>query len=35
MYMEDERFKEYYDKEQPGATKFFQGTVLIYTGMER
>lgn len=33
MYMEDERFKAFYDKKQPGATKFLQEAVLIYTGM--
>jgi len=32
MYVNDERFTEYYDKEQPGLTAFLRDAVLIYTG---
>lgn len=34
MYVDDERFTAYYDKEQPGAAKFLRDAVLIYTGMQ-
>ncbi|ODM26775.1 MerR family transcriptional regulator [Acetivibrio mesophilus] len=34
MYVEDERFTEYYDKEQPGTAKFLRDAILIYTGMK-
>ncbi|HOM02351.1 MAG TPA: MerR family transcriptional regulator [Acetivibrio sp.] len=34
MYVEDERFTAYYDKEQPGTAKFLRDAILIYTGME-
>jgi len=34
MYVEDERFKAYYDKEQPGMAEFLRDAILIYTGME-
>jgi DNA-binding transcriptional MerR regulator len=33
MYVNDERFKAYYDKEQPGAAEFLRDAVLVYTGM--
>jgi hypothetical protein len=33
MYVEDERFTAYYDKEQPGTAKFLRDAILIYTGM--
>lgn len=33
MYVCDERFKQYYDKNQPGTTEFLKNAVLIYTGM--
>lgn len=33
MYVDDERFTAYYDKEQPGTAKFLRDAVLIYTGM--
>lgn len=33
MYVQDERFREYYDKKQPGAAAFLKEAVLIYTGM--
>ena len=31
MYVEDERFKAYYDKIQPGAAEFLRDAILIYT----
>jgi len=33
MYVTDERFKQYYDKNNPGTTEFLRDAVLIYTGM--
>lgn len=33
MYVDDERFKAYYDKEQPGTAEFLRDAILIYTGM--
>jgi DNA-binding transcriptional MerR regulator len=33
MYVDDERFTAYYDKEQPGLAKFLRDAVLVYTGM--
>lgn len=35
MYAADERFKAYYDKEQPGAAEFLRDAILIYTGMKK
>lgn len=35
MYVADERFSEYYDKEQPGLTTFLRDAVLIYTGVKK
>ncbi|KXG74879.1 MerR family transcriptional regulator [Thermotalea metallivorans] len=35
MYVEDERFKAYYDKEQPGTAAFLRDAILIYTGMKK
>lgn len=35
MYVDDERFTAYYDKEQPGMAKFLRDAVLIYTGMKK
>lgn len=35
MYVDDERFTAYYDKEQPGAAAFLRDAVLIYTGMKK
>jgi len=32
MYVEDERFKAYYDKDQPGVAEFLRDAVLVYTG---
>lgn len=34
MYVDDKRFKAYYDKEQPGLAEFLRDAVLIYTGMK-
>lgn len=34
MYVNDERFTAYYDKEQPGTARFLRDAVLIYTGIE-
>lgn len=31
MYVNDERFKSYYDKEQPGCAEFLRDAVKIYT----
>jgi len=32
MYVAEERFKSYYDKEQPGTAEFLRDAILIYTG---
>ena len=32
MYVDDDRFTAYYDKEQPGAAKFLRDAIFIYTG---
>ena len=32
MYVDDERFTAYYDKEQPGTAKFLRDAIFIYTG---
>lgn len=32
MYVADERFSEYYDKEQPGGAKFLRDCIYHYTG---
>lgn len=34
MYVDDERFKAYYDEKQPGSAEFLRDAVLIYTGMK-
>lgn len=34
MYVEDERFRAYYDKQHPGATEFLRDAVFVYTGMK-
>ena len=31
MYVDDERFRSYYDKEQPGSAEFLRDAVKIYT----
>ncbi len=33
MYAEDERFRAYYDADQPGTAEFLRDAILIYTGM--
>ena len=33
MYVEDSRFKAYYDRKQPGTAEFLREAVLIYTGI--
>ncbi|WP_027627883.1 MerR family transcriptional regulator [Ruminiclostridium cellobioparum] len=35
MYVEDERFKSYYDRIGPGAAEFLRDAVLVYTGMDK
>ncbi|MEH7331575.1 MerR family transcriptional regulator [Neobacillus drentensis] len=35
MYVDDERFTAYYDKEQPGTAEFLRDAVHIYTGMKK
>lgn len=35
MYVDDERFKAYYDKEQPGMAEFLRDAIFIYTGMKK
>jgi len=32
MYVDDERFTAYYDKEQPGTAEFLRDAIYIYTG---
>jgi DNA-binding transcriptional MerR regulator len=34
MYVEDERFKAYYDEKQPGMAAFLRDAILVYTGMK-
>jgi hypothetical protein len=34
MYVDDERFTAYYDKEQPGTAAFLRDAIQIYTGMK-
>lgn len=33
MYVDDDRFTAYYDKEQPGTAVFLRDAIFIYTGM--
>ncbi|MCT8978708.1 MerR family transcriptional regulator [Clostridium sp. CX1] len=35
MYVDDERFTAYYDKDQPGTAAFLRDAILIYTGMKK
>lgn len=35
MYVQDERFKEYYDRICPGAAQFLRDAILIYTGEKK
>lgn len=34
MYVDDERFTAYYDKDQPGTAAFLRDAIFIYTGMK-
>ncbi|QOR67875.1 MerR family transcriptional regulator [Cytobacillus suaedae] len=34
MYVDDERFTAYYDKEQPGTAEFLRDAIYIYTGFK-
>lgn len=34
MYVDDERFTEYYDKRQPGLAEFLKDSVHVYTGLK-
>jgi DNA-binding transcriptional MerR regulator len=34
MYVDDERFTSYYDKEQPGTAVFLRDAIYIYTGQK-
>jgi hypothetical protein len=34
MYVDDERFTSYYDKEQPGTAVFLRDAIHIYTGQK-
>ncbi|MFC5529022.1 MerR family transcriptional regulator [Cohnella yongneupensis] len=34
MYVDDERFTAYYDKEQPGTAEFLRDAIQIYTGQK-
>lgn len=35
MYVDDERFTAYYDKEQPGTAEFLRDAIFIYTEMQK
>lgn len=35
MYVEDERFAAYYDKDKPGAAVFLRDAIHIYTGLNK
>lgn len=35
MYVDDERFTAYYDKNQPGTAAFLRDAVFVYTGMNK
>ncbi|KAB3532832.1 MerR family transcriptional regulator [Alkaliphilus serpentinus] len=35
MYVDDERFTAYYDKNQPGTAAFLRDAIHIYTGMKK
>jgi DNA-binding transcriptional MerR regulator len=35
MYVDDERFTAYYDKDQPGTAQFLRDAIHIYTGMKK
>lgn len=35
MYVDDERFTAYYDKDQPGTAEFLRDAIHIYTGVKK
>lgn len=35
MYVDDERFRAYYDEQRPGTAEFLRDAILIYTGMKQ
>lgn len=35
MYVDDERFKAYYDQNQPGTAEFLRDAILVYTGIKK
>ncbi|MFZ5651165.1 MAG: MerR family transcriptional regulator [Bacillota bacterium] len=35
MYVDDDRFKAYYDEKQPGTTEFLRDAIHIYTGFKK
>jgi len=35
MYVDDERFTEYYDAQQPGTAEFLRDAIHIYTGVQK
>ena len=35
MYVDDERFTAYYDKEQPGLAVFLRDAIFIFTGKDK
>lgn len=35
MYVDDERFKAYYDKDQSGTAEFLRDAILVYTGFKQ
>ncbi|OAT82015.1 MerR family transcriptional regulator [Bacillus sp. MKU004] len=35
MYLADERFRAYYDKEQDGVAEFLRDAIYVYTGMKK
>jgi len=32
MYVDDKRFRAYYDQHKPGAAEFLRDAILVYTG---
>ncbi|OIK14644.1 MerR family transcriptional regulator [Bacillus sp. MUM 13] len=35
MYTDDDRFKQHYDKDQPGTAEFLRDAIYIYTGVKK
>ena len=35
MYVDDERFRAYYDEHQPGTAEFLRDAIRVYTGIDR